>query len=81
MTFGVRQVETVSTIGAGDNYNAGMIYALIHHGITRRDLTESPGTVCWERIARHAAEFAADCCTHTGNSISRETGMRMRKET
>lgn len=81
MTFGVRQVETVSTIGAGDNYNAGMIYALIRHGITRRDLTECPGTVCWERIASHAAEFAADCCTHTGNSISRETGMRMRKET
>lgn len=43
MTFGVRQVETVSTIGAGDNYNAGMIYALIRHGITRRDLTEHPG--------------------------------------
>lgn len=80
MTFGVRQVEAVSTIGAGDNYNAGMIYALIRYGISRDDLSTRPDEICWERIAECAAAFAADCCTHTGNNISREFGMHMRQE-
>lgn len=79
MTFSVRQVEAVSTIGAGDNYNAGMIYALIRHGISRHDLATRADGICWESIAECAAAFAADCCTHTGNNISREFGMSMRQ--
>ena len=80
MTFGVRQVEAVSTIGAGDNYNAGMIYALIRQGISRHDLTTRAENIRWESIAECAAAFAADCCTHTGNNISREFGMNIRQD-
>lgn len=34
-TFSVEQIDTVSTIGAGDNFNAGFIYALLSLGISR----------------------------------------------
>ena len=33
--YPVAQTETVSTIGAGDNFNAGFIYGLVKYGITR----------------------------------------------
>ena len=33
--YPVKPIKTVSTIGAGDNFNAGFIYALIHEGINK----------------------------------------------
>ena len=38
--YPVLPTETVSTIGAGDNFNAGFIYGLIKNGITRQHIDQ-----------------------------------------
>jgi fructokinase len=38
--FKVEKIDTVSTIGAGDNFNAGVIYGLIKYDVRRDNLKE-----------------------------------------
>ena len=57
-SFSVQPIETVSTVGAGDNFNAGYIYAMLH-GID----TQS------SRIAM-AQRWSQDVCRQLGNNIS-----------
>ena len=76
--YDVKQVETVSTIGAGDNFNAGFVYGMVKYNITRevieRGLTEEQ----WDNIMRCAQEFSADCCKSISNSISKELEEKMK---
>ena len=78
--YPVPETETVSTIGAGDNFNAGLIYGLLRYGITRevidRGLTEQQ----WDRIIDCALQFSAECCRSLSNNISPEFGACMREE-
>ncbi|MDE5787231.1 MAG: carbohydrate kinase [Bacteroidaceae bacterium] len=71
LDFRAPRVENVvSTIGAGDNFNAGFVYGLIREGITRgRLLTLSPEG--WQQLIRHATAFAGQVCQSTDNFISR----------
>ena len=69
--YPIEPVVPVSTIGAGDNLNAGVLYGLIKYRIRRDDLdhlTERD----WDDIIRCGLEFSADTCMHTDNYISRE---------
>ena len=77
--FPVPPVRTVSTIGAGDNFNAGFIYGLIRYGIRRIDL---PGLPCaqWHQAVDCGLRFAADVCGSIHNSIDEEFGKQMAKE-
>ena len=38
VTFPVKTIDPVSTIGAGDNFNAGIVYSLYRHNIGYHDL-------------------------------------------
>jgi fructokinase len=58
--FPVPEIEPVSTIGAGDSFNAGLIYAM-----TR-------GFKGWDRITGIATRFAADVCMTYDNYITKE---------
>jgi len=57
-TYPVTQIETVSTVGAGDNFNAGYIYAKLC------GINDQPS-----RIAM-AQRWSQDVCQQIGNNIS-----------
>lgn len=68
-SYAVAPVETVSTIGAGDNFNAGLIYGLLKHDIRRHDL-DRMDEARWDKVVSYALAFAADVCRHEGNAVS-----------
>lgn len=59
----------VSTIGAGDNFNAGIIFGLLKYNITREELP-SLGKEKWEKIIRCGMTFAREVCSGYDNYIS-----------
>ena len=67
--FPVKKIKPVSTIGAGDNFNAGMIAALYLNGITL-DQIERMGVEEWSKVVSMGVEFASDVCMSYENYIS-----------
>lgn len=77
--FGVPEIITKSTIGAGDNFNAGIIYGLLRYNVKKDDLAIL--TIDdWKKIQEKAVAFAANVCQSYDNYISREFAKRMRDE-
>ena len=74
------QTDIVSTIGAGDNFNAGLVYGLLRYGITRDALEAGLSESQWDSVMRCAQLFAANCCRSISNSIDTGFGRRMREE-
>jgi fructokinase len=59
----------VSTIGAGDNFNAGMIASLYRNGI-RKDQPGLMGGDMWSKVISMGVDFASDVCMSYENYIS-----------
>lgn len=76
--YAVPPVEAVSTIGAGDNFNAGIIYGLLQEGIGREELYNLDETT-WNRIVASGIAFATDTCKGFGNSISEGFAQSLRQ--
>lgn len=70
--------DVVSTVGAGDNFNAGLACALIWNDISRSEV-RCMGREKWEEVIRTACMFAGEACRSTQNYISPEFGKRMTK--
>ena len=72
--------DIVSTIGAGDNFNAGLVYGMMKYGITRevidRGLTEEQ----WDLLIDCGQRFSAECCKSLNNYISKEFGLKVKSE-
>lgn len=67
--YPVQPLPTLSTVGAGDNFNAGIVYGLLAGGIGRDDLpTLEAGR--WDEVVRWGMDFAADVCCSLSNSVS-----------
>jgi len=64
-------VEAVSTIGAGDSFNAGLMYELYRRQISPNNLNMIPSCE-WAEIVSVASSFAANTCSHYENYISQE---------
>ena len=71
LVFPVAPVRTVSTIGAGDNFNAGFLYALLSEGINRRNMGLIDA-VMWERLVGIAQSFSANVCGSMRNYVGRD---------
>lgn len=69
--YPVTKINTVSTIGAGDNFNAGIVFGLMKEGIGRDDIATMTEAQ-WDRIIGHGMAFAAEVCQSFNNSISKE---------
>jgi len=67
--FPVKSIKPVSTIGAGDNFNAGLIYGLVKDNISIGKLGDMPGPE-WEKIISCGVSFASDVCMSYENYIS-----------
>ena len=72
--------NTVSTIGAGDNFNAGFAYGLIRYNITREQIEQGLTEQQWDNLIACAQQFSAEVCKSINNSISLEFGKRMAEE-
>jgi fructokinase len=70
--YEAQKITPVSTIGAGDNFNAGIVYGLIKYGITREDLVKGIAEEKWDKIVKTAIDFSSFVCTTYDNYISPE---------
>ena len=64
-----QKTKVISTIGAGDSFNAGVIHGILqefYKGISLDDLKEKQ----WKGILQSGAEFAADACSGYDNYVS-----------
>lgn len=78
--YPVKQTNTVSTIGAGDNFNAGFVYGLIRYGLRRDDIEAGLSEEQWDEVIACAQRFSSECCKSISNSISVEFGQTMKEE-
>ena len=76
--YPVPDTEVISTIGAGDNFNAGFIFGMLKQGITRADLDRGLSEEQWDGLIASALAFSADCCKDIFNYVSKEFGERMK---
>lgn len=70
-TYIVPEITPVSTIGAGDNFNAGIIYGLVTSGINKKNIAEM--TIAdLDRIIACGMAFASETCLSAENYIQRK---------
>jgi fructokinase len=69
--FEIRKINPVSTIGAGDNFNAGIVYSLYRNGIGQKDIADLNLGI-WKDIIETSVDFATHVCLIYDNYISEE---------
>ena len=79
-SYPVEAADTVSTIGAGDNFNAGLVYGLVRYGVTRDMMDGAIPERTWDKIIGCALAFSANCCKSIGNSIDTGFGKKMKEQ-
>ena len=78
--YAVEQGEVVSTIGAGDNFNAGFVYGLIKYGVTREMVRTGFSENLWDQIISCAIKFSANVCQSIDNSVDVAFGEERQRE-
>ena len=78
--YTVEQGEVVSTIGAGDNFNAGFVYGLIKYGVTREMVRTGFSENLWDQIISCAIKFSANVCQSIDNSVDVAFGEERQRE-
>ena len=69
--FDSPRIQPLSTIGAGDNFNAGIIYGLLKYDVRHADLP-SLDQDTWGKIIRCGMDLASEVCQSYDNYISKE---------
>ena len=77
--YEVKKTKTVSTIGAGDNFNAGFLYGIIRQNITRDDIDRGLSEAQWDALIASGQAFSAECCKDIYNYVSKEFGLSMQR--
>lgn len=81
--YEVKPVRVVSTVGAGDSFNAGFVFGLIRSGIKRTGaatakLELAPTSI--DTFVDTAMRFSAEVCASTDNYISVATGDNLKSQ-
>jgi fructokinase len=71
-----KNIDVVSTIGAGDAFNAGIIYGLCTKGITVHDLVQIKEDL-WKEILGFGITFASEVCQRFDNYISADFAVKL----
>ncbi len=69
--FPVKTIEPISTIGAGDSFNAGIAYSIYKENISYKDLQHLDES-SWKKIVSTAIDFATHVCLNYDNYISKD---------
>jgi fructokinase len=69
--FEVHKIVPKSTIGAGDNFNAGIVYSLFKNNIRYKDV-DSMGMESWKELINTGINFATHVCQDYDNYLSDE---------
>ena len=69
--------KVVSTIGAGDNFNAGFVFGMIKNHITRENIERGPTEQQWDNVISYAMQFSANVCQSVDNSVDEGFGSAM----
>lgn len=72
--------DVVSTIGAGDNFNAGLVYGLIRYGISRSHIEGGLSEQQWDAVMACAQRFSANVCKSLHNYVDLDFGRLMAEE-
>ena len=64
----VEQIEPLSTIGAGDTFNAGILYGLWRNGYKKREIPELNQDQ-WEELIGDAIRFSREVCLSYDNYL------------
>ena len=70
-TYPVKEIDVVSTVGAGDNFNAGVVYGLLA-AATEREALPTLNETEWSRIISCGLDFSAHACTLIENYVDKE---------
>ncbi len=66
----VDRIEPVSTVGAGDTFNAGILYGLYKREVNIRNLNKL-GEADWKQILETAAGFSREVCLSYDNYVEK----------
>lgn len=69
-------ITPISTIGAGDSFNAGFIYSLVVNNIGKEDLSRVDQEL-WKKIIKTAVSFSSEVCLSFDNYISEKFAAKL----
>jgi fructokinase len=78
--YPVATVKPVSTIGAGDNFNAGFLFGIIKNNIRRSDMDNGMTEEQWDSVISSELLFSKEVCSSLYNYISPEFGKQRKQE-
>ena len=73
----VPQIKPLSTVGAGDSFNAGFVYALIHNKIAYNDIPKLSKET-WTNLINTAVSFSTEVCLSYENFVSKDFAQRLK---
>jgi fructokinase len=77
--FDVKAIRPLSTIGAGDNFNAGMMAAIYLNQIST-DQLDKMGEEKWSKVISMGVDFATNVCLSYENYISLEFAAELKNK-
>lgn len=81
--YPITSVKIVSTVGAGDSFNAGLIYSMLAFGPDfgpDKCFTEWENKFMWGSIIGNAISFATHTCAHTESYITKDFASLLKVE-
>lgn len=78
-SFPINEVKAISAVGAGDSFNAGLVYMLLQLHDSLQSLTILSSND-WKKIVAFASELAANVCMTHENYISNDFAKQLRSK-